>query len=150
EGAPEVEVPVLPTNPDDVIPKIEALPAPERSPEAAPAPGRPLGQGTGAAPPPTVPITPGTQRVTMLFPRSGRTLDIHRVATTPEGLEVYVARGGINLITQGEKFGIVDIEADEAVIWRSPEGQTGPNGEWKQDEREPLEVYLEGNVVLRQ
>src|SRR5262249_42824800 len=99
---------------------------------------------------PTAPIMPGTQRVTMLFPRTGRTLDVHKIATTPEGLEVYIARGGINLVTQGEKFGIIDIEADEAVIWRSPETTTGPNGEWSQDERQPMEVYLEGNVIVRQ
>ena len=65
-------------------------------------------------------------------------------------------RGGINLVTRTPKSGTIDIEADEAVIWRGPdpkkgEPAIGPYGEtWVDDSRQPMEVYLEGNVVLRQ
>jgi hypothetical protein len=71
-------------------------------------------------------------------------------------MEVYVCRGGINIVTRAEKFGIIDIEADEAVIWRGPDREKGkaargPNGEYIEDaNKQPMEVYLEGNVVLRQ
>ena len=152
EGPPGIDVPALPANPQDEPPTVEALPsaepgAAESSPDIKPPAISPL----------AVPIIPGSQRVTFIDPRSGRELDIHKVATTPEGLEVYVIRNGVRIIADAPgKFGVVDIEADQAVIWRGPEpeeGQTlrGPNGEYIEDaNRHPMEVYLEGNVILRQ
>ena len=152
EGPPGIDVPALPANPQDEPPTVEALPstgpgAVVPRPEAEPP----------ALAPVAVPIIPGSQRVTFIDPRSGRELDIHKVATTPEGLEVYVIRNGVRIIADAPgKFGVVDIEADQAVIWRGPEpeeGQTlrGPNGEYIEDaNRHPMEVYLEGNVILRQ
>ncbi len=107
-------------------------------------------------PPPIVPIMPGSYRPTSLVPRSGRKLEIHKLPTTPDGVEIWICRGGINIITKHPRFGTIDIESDEAVIWRGPgpeKGQPipGPNGEtWVDDARQPMEVYLEGNVVLRQ
>ena len=109
-----------------------------------------------AVSPLAVPIIPGSQRVTFIDPRSGRALDIHKVATTPEGLEVYVIRNGVRIIADAPgKFGIIDIEADQAVIWRGPSPRRarpcGPNGEYIEDANtHPMEVYLEGNVILRQ
>ena len=102
------------------------------------------------------PITPGTQRATTIRTRGGRPLDFQKIATLPDGTEVYVCRGGVNIITRADKLGIIDIEADQAVIWRGPsheKGQPvqGPNGEWIDDAAsQPMEVYLEGNVILRQ
>ena len=102
------------------------------------------------------PINPGSQRVTFINPRSGRDLDIQQIGTTPDGFEVYIVRNGVNIITQAPgQFGTIDIEADQAVIWRGPapegqEGQRGPNGEYIESNQQPLEVYLEGNVIVRQ
>ena len=68
----------------------------------------------------------------------------------------YICRGGINIVTRTAKSGTIDIEADEAVIWRGPdpkkgEPTIGPDGETLVDDaRQPMEVYLEGNVVVRQ
>ena len=51
-------------------------------------------------------------------------------------MEIYVVRNGVNIVTQAPgKFGIIDIEADQAVIWRGPDpeegqAQRGPNGEY--------------------
>ena len=53
-------------------------------------------------------------------------------------------------------MGTIDIEADSAIIWRGKSPAKGepyksPAGDlWADDARQPMEVYLEGNVVLRQ
>jgi hypothetical protein len=153
-AAPGAEVPQLAPNREDLPPGIEPLPAPAEPGEGGAVPGEPEPPaGTPAAP--LLPFIPGTQRVTTVAPRSGRELSSTRTVR-PDGVEVYVFRGGINLVTRSPRLGIIDIEADEAVIWRGPErekGQAvrGPNGEWiDDDKRQPMEVYLEGHVILRQ
>ena len=51
-------------------------------------------------------------------------------------------------------MGTVDIEADSAVIWHGPapkgEPVKAPGELFVEDGRQPMEVYLEGNVILRQ
>ena len=160
EGKPEVQVPKLPTNPDDLPPNIEPLPAPDGSisvpelPRREPVEGEDNGVKTGP-PPPVVPFIGGF-RTTSLFARSGRRLQIVQLPATPDGVITYICRGGINIVTQSVKSGTIDIEADEAVIWRGPdpkrgEPAIGPDGEtFVDDARRPMEVYLEGNVVVRQ
>ena len=148
EGAPAVDVPALPPNPEDLPPGLEPLPTEPGTPTTPP--------GAGAAATPLVPIMPGSQRITTIGPRSGREQMFRQLPTTPEGVEIYIVRGGLNLVTRTPQLGIMDIEADEAVIWRGPQrekGQSvrGPNGEWIDDpQKQPMEVYLEGNVIVRQ
>ena len=85
-----------------------------------------------------------------------RQLQIVQLPTTPDGVKTYICRGGINIVSRTAKSGTIDIEADEAVIWRGPdrkqgEPTPGPNGETLVDDaNQPMEVYLEGNVVVRQ
>ncbi len=57
--------------------------------------------------------------------------------------------------TTSPKFGVVDIEAESAVVWRHPdpkkgEAVYGPNGELIESANQPMEVYLEGDVIFRQ
>ncbi|MGO9468841.1 MAG: hypothetical protein ACLQVF_32335 [Isosphaeraceae bacterium] len=152
EGEPEVQVPNLSPNREDLPPSLEPLPegAMNAPPRALP-PGAPPG-----LPPGMVPILPGTQRITSLFPLSGRQLQVRFLPVTPDGVQTIICRGGINLVAKSPKFGTIDIEADEAVIWRGPNRVKGqpmqmPMGEtWVDDDKQPMEVYLEGNVVLRQ
>jgi hypothetical protein len=161
EGAPpEVQVPKLPSNREDLPPNIQPLPETE-GPVSVPAlpgtsPGRDGARGERRPPPPPIaPFMPGSQRLTTLIPRSGRKLEMRKLSTA-DGGEIWICRGGINIVTRHPRFGTIDIESDEAVIWRAPglakgEPVTGPNGEtWVDDARQPMEVYLEGNVVLRQ
>ncbi len=66
-----------------------------------------------------------------------------------------IYRGGVNIVTKTPQHGIVDIEAESAVIWRHPDPKKGeevhgPNGELIENANQPMEVYLEGNVILRQ
>ena len=159
EGAKEkeVEVPNL-TNPEDV-PRSQPLPGPGDQP-AAPIqradPGRGQRPSTTAPPPsPTAPILPGSQRVTNIFPRSGRKPDVTFLPEQADGTRVVIYRGGINMVTNSPQFGVVDIEAESAVVWRHPDpkkGQEvyGPNGELIENAKQPMEVYLEGNVIFRQ
>jgi hypothetical protein len=148
EEPPGVEVPALPTNPPDQPPAIEALPG---DTETAPAPTAP------AVPRLLVPIMPGSQRITFIQSRGGTPLDFQQIGTAPDGTEVYMIRNGVNIVvTSPGKFGTVDVEADQAVIWHSPDPKTGesrrgPNGEFIDDANsQPFEVYLEGHVVVRQ
>jgi hypothetical protein len=150
EGAPEVQVPNLTPKPDDLPPNIQPLPDQDGAITVPALPDRPPPE------PPVVPIMPGSQRITRISSRSGRPYEMRVLPTTPEGVETWIIRGGINMVTQAPRFGTIDIEADEAVIWKGPklakgEPLQGTNGEmWVDDAREPMEVYLEGNVILRQ
>ena len=154
-GVPGIGVPNLRPNPEDQPPSIEALPGQGDRKGDEPETDVPP---TRAPQPELLPIIPGTQRTTTLQARGGRELDFQRVAILPDGTEVYVARGGINIVTRAEKFGILDLEADEAVIWRGPGPEDGkpyrgPNNEIISVEdanKQPFEVYLEGNVIVRQ
>ena len=99
-------------------------------------------------------INPGSQRIISVYPRDGSgrfAIDQFQV----EGYSVTVIRGGVNLFTRDAQRGDLDISADNAVIWRGldKEGEAatvGPGGELVQDDRKPLEVYLEGNIVFLQ
>jgi hypothetical protein len=112
----------------------------------------------GVVPPgPAVPQQPSFRRV-QIFPRS----DVGPQAewlTTPQGENVLVVSGGVNVVVQGvsveglpEMFGPlgnVDIETDRAVIWTRGVN-TGQLGELTQQGELPLEIYMEGNIVFRQ
>jgi hypothetical protein len=162
EGAPDVEVPNLSPNRDDLPPNIQPLPGTEGEitvpvlPDGAPGQGDQTGPGPAGPRRPIVPIMPGSQRATVVLPRSGRKMEFRRIAVGQDGSETWICRGGINIVTRSPRVGTVDIEADEAVIWRGPavkkgEPVVGANGEtWVDDARQPMEVYLEGHVVLRQ
>ena len=154
EGEKDVVVPNL-SNPDD-IPRTEPLPGP-REDQPAPPLRREEPETVSPAPaaaPPSAPILAGTQRVTSIFPRSGRKVDI-QFNKAPDGTITVIYRGGVNIVTRTPQFGVVDLEAESAVIWRHPdpkEGEKprGPNGELIEDANQPMEVYLEGDVILRQ
>jgi len=161
---PEVQVPNLAPNPEDLPPNLAPLPGtdgglavPPLPPLPPTTPERGPGKPAGSATLPIVGITPGSQRFTTLVPRFSRPYQVTELPTTPEGVETYILRGGINLVVATAKSGTIDIEADEAVIWLGPSPKKGepvrtPKGElvWEDDDTRPMEVYLEGNVILRQ
>ena len=128
EGAPpEVQVPNLTPKPDDVPRDLQPLPGPDgsltvpnlRDRRRTPRDGKPPPE------PPVVPIMPGSQRITRISTRSGRPLDSNKLPDTPDGVETWIVRGGINIVTRPPKSGTIDIEADEAVIWRGPDPKKG-------------------------
>jgi hypothetical protein len=154
--APEVQVPNLDPDKqkDEQLPDLPPLPGEDGVITVPALPGLPGGVKP-VVPLPTAPILAGSQRVTTIQPRSGRKLQFNRTVT-PEGVEVFVYRGGIIMVTTAGKNGTIDIEADEAVLWKGPAREKGvpvetANGqEWVDDDKQPMEIYLEGNVILRQ
>lgn len=151
EGPPEVEVPALPED-DQQPPSLEPLPGAGEREEMAPVDEQPA----NAVPPSLAPVLSGTQRVTSVQGRFGRPLDMKLISRSPDGREVYLVRNGVNIVTNMPgKIGTIDLEADQAIIWRGPspakdKPQIGPNGETIQSKNTPMEVYLEGNVIVRQ
>lgn len=113
-------------------------------------------------PPPEslVPIAPPGQtqfRSIKISPRAAGLGPNARTVTSPTGENVAVIDGGVNIVIQGltmegvpdlfGPIGDVDIETDRAVIWGLPSlselGGTQPANM-------PLEIYMEGNIVVRQ
>ena len=105
EGTPEVQVPKLPTNPEDLPPNIEPLPAPDGSISVPELPRTRARRGGGQRRqdrPRRLPSCRfiGGFRTTSLFARSGRRLQIVQLPATPDGVNTYICRGGINIVTQ--------------------------------------------------
>jgi len=158
DSAPMDSAPTVPELPGPSGPSTELVPLPapgSETVEAPPATTPPGTSRTPAAVAPTAPILPGTQRITRIFPRSGATpMDVQRLPLV-NGVDTVVVRGGVNIVTSDPKFGDIDITADSAIIWRRVDAKgkgvkVGPNGEQIEDANQPMELYLEGDVVVRQ
>ena len=135
-------VPPLPGTPP-AAPPIEAGPntPPPLPPPSAPAPA-----------PRQPPLVEAPARRFTVSPRSAVLPDLRRLPKTPDGRDTIVITGGVILTVRDvPNVGLVDVEADRAVIWtkgvnideallRTPEGQEG----------QEVEFYLAGNVELRQ
>jgi hypothetical protein len=156
ESAPTV--PALPpaNGPGGPPTELVPLPAPGTQNVEAPRGARPR---EGAPPrrpsPPVVPITPGTQRITRIAPRTGGPLFIFQRLPLVNGVDTVIVRGGVNIVTTAPQFGEIDISADSVIIWRKVDANgkgivTGPGGVEIEDAKNPMEVYLEGDVVVRQ
>lgn len=88
-----------------------------------------------------------------IYPRSEVSFNVQSFESKerlpPE--QVWVLSGGVNLVIDGvESFGVVDLSADRMIVWT----QTIKNGDFQsetvQTQDTPFEVYLEGNIVIRQ
>jgi hypothetical protein len=101
-----------------------------------------------------MPVIPGShRRVTWINPRSSRPMSIQKEESGDTS--IWIVRGGVHVVTTTEENGTVDLEAESAIIWRHKpadggESQAGPRGEIVEDAAQPMEIYLEGDVVLRQ
>jgi hypothetical protein len=150
EGAPTVPNLERPRAPAEPPPAVEPLPGPDNKP--AP----PLRQERQPAPPPLLPILPGSARVTRIYPRNGGPdFRVEKLPTTPEGVQVVIIRGGVNIVTTSPPpTGTVDLSADSVIIWRQTDPKynsaAGPNGETIDPAHAPMEVYLEGHVLVQQ
>ena len=105
-----------------------------------------------------IPMQPigGSVRRLRIFPRSGDTFQAqsYRDEATLPPEQVTVITGGVNVVIEpGEVQGIgnpgtVDLAADRIVIWTQSLDLSG--GVAEQSEDQPLTIYLEGNIVIRQ
>lgn len=94
----------------------------------------------------------GVRRV-RISPRSAVSFSVQSFEskqTTPLE-QIWVLTGGINMIIEGiERFGVVDLSADRMVVWTRPVKAAQFQSETVQSSETPFEVYLEGNIVVRQ
>ena len=98
---------------------------------------------------------PGSQRITTIYPRGLGEIQLESLPVQSDGTQIIIIRNGVNIQTRSKEQGIVDIEADNVVIWRRSEGRQGParidyNNKFIDNNSDPLEFYLEGHVIFRQ
>ncbi|MBL9122549.1 MAG: hypothetical protein JNG90_02875, partial [Planctomycetaceae bacterium] len=104
----------------------------------------------GAPAGPPAGLTPGTRRIRYL-PRSSAPVQITSYPDPETNMQTIVIDSGVVLIVDGiEGVGPIDLQADRMVIWTAnlPQGQLTP--EAFQPDNTPLEVYLEGNIEVRE
>ncbi len=101
-------------------------------------------------------VLPGTRRI-RFFPRSNVPLQIQSYpgATPNETIAVFSA--GVNAVIDGLQSprapafsGSLDVSADRMVVWTSGLQPADAGGQIEQQNSTPLELYLEGNVVVRE
>ena len=161
--APPVPDPVPPDDRSPLAPNSVPLgPSPNAPIVDGPPPGlRPLPDAAPGAPRqvdpnvPAAPILTDSQRITEIFPRGLGAIEFETLREQPDGTQTFRIGNGVNVHIRSKQQGIVDIEADNAVIWRRKEGRQGEarvdaNGVLVDNDSDPLEIYLEGHVIVRQ
>lgn len=92
----------------------------------------------------------GTRRI-RVFSRSAVRIRAQWFPDPQTNQGVAVIDAGVTVVIENvRKYGTLDISADRMVIWTAADQEPGLAGEAVQDERTPLEIYMEGNVVFRQ
>src|SRR5262249_54012667 len=100
----------------------------------------------------------GSRRV-RFFPRGGGrfNVDTHRSENTTPPEQVVVLLGGINVLVEGidqpagaPEIGAIDLSADRVVFWTDAQSAENFSAELVQPQDLPLQIYLEGNIVVRQ
>jgi hypothetical protein len=98
------------------------------------------------------PLPPGTRRLRVL-PRSSASPDFIVYPNPAANEWVAVSSRGVTLIVDGlPEVGQIDLSADRVVVWMGGANQLGvqPLGQSLSSHDQPLEFYLEGNIVFRQ
>jgi len=100
-----------------------------------------------------VPETNGDFRRVRLFPRSAVPYNVQSFPSThtvpPE--QIWVITGGVNLLIDGvDGLEMMDMSADRIIIWTDGRNTQNFNSEIRQSKETPFEIYLEGNIEIRQ
>lgn len=105
-----------------------------------------------------MPQPTGPRRRIRILPRSSVPLDVTTeisTATTPPE-RIVVIRGGVIVLVDGVEvgsfgnLGTIDLSADRVVLWLQGDEAQSFSGELQQDRDTPMQIYLEGNIVVRQ
>lgn len=92
----------------------------------------------------------GTRRIRFV-PRTSAPVQINTYPDPDNNQTVIAVDSGIVLIVDGiEGVGPIDLAADRMVIWTTSLAQAQLNAEAFQPDNAPLEVYLEGNIEVRE
>ena len=151
EGPPGIDVPALPANPEDQLPSVEALPPPSRAPRGR----RPMSSrrryrrwrfrsspaaSASRSSTPAAGVSSTSTRWRR-HPRASRSTS----SETASGSSPTPPASSGSSISKPTRPSSGAPEPEEGETLR------GPNGEYIEDaNRHPMEVYLEGNVILRQ
>lgn len=142
--------------PSITVPPAPGTPAPNLSPPAVSpgfAPGPMASPGPRPGGPAVPPARQGPPRVLSIAPRTGKAFETQSFAL-PNGEQAIVATGGIILIVRNmESLGLVDIEADQLVLWTKGGGTTNVLQDMQSSQGKvsrDLEFYLAGNVIIHQ
>lgn len=117
------------------------------SPEAALVPVPAMGGPAGPAA-----LVGGGRRV-RVFPRSDVLMQFKLEPPPPNSNQwTMIIDSGVNVIVDGlsSEIGTLDISTDRLVIWITSTEKPNLSGPVVQDERVPLEFYMEGNIVFRE
>ena len=118
-------------------------------------------------PPLQIPLAPdasnGGSRRVQIRPRSNDPLRFESFTSTDTVPEerINIITGGVNVLIEGTQFdfdgdeispGVIDLSADRVVIWtQGGDGESLEAGNLVvQSSEQKLQVYLEGNIVIRQ
>ncbi|QDT45394.1 LPS-assembly protein LptD [Gimesia alba] len=109
-------------------------------------------EGPEFTPLPEPELNVGFRRI-RLFPRSAVPYNVQSFPSThtvpPE--QIWVITGGVNLLIDGmNDLGMVDMSADRIIIWTDGRDAQSFNSEIRQSKETPFEIYLEGNIEIRQ
>jgi lipopolysaccharide export system protein LptA len=95
----------------------------------------------------------GATRRVRIFPRGSGQIDVEtkRSENTTPPEQIWILTRGVNVLVDGvhDALGTVDLSADRVVIWTTG-NDFNLGGETVQDQRMPFQVYLEGNIIIRQ
>lgn len=70
--------------------------------------------------------------------------------------QITIISQGVNIVIEGNQsiqgvpVGAIDLSADQVVIWTQPNSEGEFKPEMFQDSNAPLQIYLEGNIEIRQ
>lgn len=87
------------------------------------------------------------------FPRSAIPFNVvsFKAPNTTPPEQVWIITGGVVVLVEGlEEYDTIDLAADRAVVWTRPEDEGEFRNERVQSSDTPFQVYLEGNIVIRQ
>ncbi len=94
---------------------------------------------------------PGGARRIRVFPRSNVPVQVKWFPDPSGNQWIAVIHSGVNVIVDGlAEYGTIDVSTDRLVIWTTGMQEPDLTGQTRQDERVPLEFYMEGNIVFRQ
>jgi hypothetical protein len=131
-------------------PAASRSPFPESRPNALPT-MVPQKEQTGPA------VMLGGGRRIRIFPRSDTPVQANWSTDPATNQMIGVIDSGVNVVVDGlgsvsgmGEVGTIDVSTDRLVIWTQGAQEPDLTGKTPQDERVPLEFYMEGNIVFRQ
>ena len=159
--APPVIDDIPPAMPE--VPEFVAPPAEEMGEGLGPDEGQGIavprpGGRAGEPPAPSFVLPESRRRFNVI---GGPNYTIEQFGPTDAGDITYVMRGGVNIVADLPRrngppppappsYQTVDVTADNVVIWtkKTPDDPNRPPDQPKPEE--PLQLYMEGNVIIRQ